>query len=82
MTDTPQLTHEQVAEISQQHEDFLNQLESLAISALASGDWWPVHDLIASVEVWQGEEALREAKENPTDSINHLWNVAFPKEIT
>ncbi len=46
MTDTPQLTHEQVEEIAQEHEDFLNQLESLAISAIASGDWWPVHDLI------------------------------------
>ncbi len=46
MTDTPQLTHEQVAEIAQEHEDFLNQLESLAISAIASGDWSEVYDHI------------------------------------
>jgi hypothetical protein len=44
MTDTPQLTHAQVAEIAQEHEDFLNQLKSLAISAIASGNWWPVYD--------------------------------------
>lgn len=46
MTDTPQLTHEQVAEITQLHENFLNQLESLAISAIAFGDWSEVYDYI------------------------------------
>jgi hypothetical protein len=35
MTETPQLTYEQAAEIAQEHEDFLNQLESRAISAIA-----------------------------------------------
>ncbi len=62
MTDTPQLTHEEVAEIAQLHEDFLNQLESLAIGALASGNWWPVYELIASLETWEGEQALLENK--------------------
>ncbi len=64
MSDTPQLTHEQVAEIAQQHEDFLNQLESLAISAIASGDWQPVYELIAELETWQGEQALLEEKKH------------------
>ena len=80
MTDTPQLTHEQVAEIAQEHGDFLNQLESLAIGALASGDWRPVQDLISSAETWQAEQVLVEEKQ--TDSINHLRALAFPKETT
>ncbi|MBD0343330.1 MAG: hypothetical protein ICV63_00545 [Coleofasciculus sp. Co-bin14] len=40
------LTPDQVQEIAQEHEDFLNQLESLAIMALASGDWSEVYDHI------------------------------------
>jgi hypothetical protein len=47
MTDTPQLTHERVAEIAQLHEDFLNQLESLAIEAIATGEWEAVYDHIS-----------------------------------
>jgi hypothetical protein len=78
MTDTPQLTHEEVAEIAQEHEQFLSRLESLAISAIASGNWRPVHDLISEVETWQGEQVLVEEKQ--TDSINHLWVLVFPKE--
>lgn len=46
MTDTSPLSHELATEITQQHKDFLNQLESLAISAIASGDWSEVYDHI------------------------------------
>jgi hypothetical protein len=81
MTDTPQLTHEQVAEITQQHKDFLNQLESLAISAIASGNWWPVYDLISEVETWQGEQALLEEKSRAEDLLAELWVIAFNKDI-
>ncbi len=35
MTDTPQLTHELAAKIAQEHESFLNELEGLAIQAIA-----------------------------------------------
>jgi hypothetical protein len=79
MSDTPQLTHEQVAEIAQQHEDFLNQLESLAISAIASGDWQPVYELIAELETWQGEQALLGEKSPIEDPMKDLWNLVFPK---
>ncbi len=79
MSDTPQLTPEQVAEIAQEHEDFLNQLESLAISAIASGNWWPVYDLISEVETWQGEQALLEEKSPIEDPMKDLWNLVFPK---
>ncbi len=75
---TNPLTHQQVAEIAQEHEDFLNQLESLAISAIASGDWWPVYDLISELETWQGEQALLEEKKLLAD----LWALAFPKAST
>jgi hypothetical protein len=40
------LTPEQAGEIAQEHEDFLNRLESLAIVAIASGDWGEVYDHI------------------------------------
>jgi hypothetical protein len=79
MTDTPQLSHEQAAEIAQLHEAFLTQLESLAISAIASGNWWPVYDLISEVETWQGEQALLEEKSSTEDPMKHLWNLVFPK---
>ena len=46
MTETPQLSHEQIEEIVQEHEDFLTQLEGLAIQAIASGDWSEVYDHI------------------------------------
>lgn len=80
MTDTPQLTHEQVAKIAQLHEDFLNQLEGLAIQAIASGDWQPIHELIASLETWQGEQDLLEEKGCVEDPLKELWNFAFQKE--
>ena len=76
MTDTSQLSHEQVAEIAQQHEDFLNQLELLAIQAIASGDWQPIYKLIAELETWQGEQALLEEKKHLVD----LWAIAFQKD--
>ena len=46
MIDTPQLTHELAAEIAQEHESFLTELEGLAIQAIASGDWSEVYDHI------------------------------------
>jgi hypothetical protein len=71
---------EEWAAIAQEHEDFLNQLESLAISAIASGNWWPVYDLISEVETWQGEQALLEEKSRAEDPMKDLWNLAFSKE--
>jgi hypothetical protein len=79
VSDTPELTHEQVAEIAQLHENFLNQLESLAISAIASGDWQPIYELIAELETWQGEQALLEEKSPAEDPMKHLWSLVFPK---
>jgi hypothetical protein len=79
MTDTPQLTHEEVAEIAQEHEAFLTQLEGLAIQAIASGDWQPIYELIASLETWQGEQALLEEKSPAEDPMKHLWSLVFPK---
>jgi hypothetical protein len=79
---TPQLTHEQTTQIAQEHEDFLNQLESLAISAIASGNWWSVYDLISEVETWQGEQALLEEKNQTEDPMKDLWALAFPKAST
>ncbi len=79
MTNTPQLNHELAAEIAQEHEAFLNQLESLAISAIASGDWQPVYELIAELETWQGEQALLEEKSRVGDPMKELWSLVFPK---
>ena len=80
MTDTPQLSHEQLQEIAQEHEAFLTELESLAIQAIASGDWQPIYELIASLETWQGEQALLEEKSPVEDPMKDLWNLVFPKE--
>ncbi len=80
MTNSTPLTHGQAQEIAQEHEDFLNQLESLAISAIASGDWQPVYELIAELETWQGEQALLGEKSPIEDPMKHLWNLVFPKE--
>ncbi len=46
MTDTSPLSHERASEIAQEHEDFLNQLEGLAIGAIATGDWSEVYNFI------------------------------------
>ena len=79
MTDTPQLTHDQVAEIAQEHESFLTELEGLAIASIASGDWQPVYELIAELETWQGEQALLEEKSRAEDPMKELWSLVFPK---
>jgi hypothetical protein len=79
---TPQLTHEQTTQIAQEHEDFLNQLESLAISAIASGNWWPVYDLISEVETWQGEQALLQEKSQIEDSLAQLWEISFSSKAS
>ncbi len=78
--DLDDMSIEEWAAIAQEHEDFLNQLESLAISAIASGNWWPVYDLISEVETWQGEQALLEEKSRAEDPMKDLWNLAFSKE--
>jgi hypothetical protein len=91
MTNTSQLTHEQVAEIAQEHEDFLNQLESLAISAIATGNWYPLLDLVSEVETWQAEQDLLAQKSHVEDPLKELWAIcasqqrfaiAFPKAST
>lgn len=43
------LNQDQIDEICQEYEPFLNQLEGLAIQALASGDWSEVYDHINQV---------------------------------
>ena len=78
MTTNPLLSHEQVTEIAQEHEDFFNQLKSLAISAIASGDWSPVESLISEVETWQAEQALLQEKTQTEDPLAEA--LAFPKD--
>lgn len=82
MTDTPQLSHEQVAEICQLHENFLNQLEGLAIQGLATGNWYPLLDLVSEVETWQAEQDLLAQKSHVEDPFKELWAIAFPKAST
>ena len=77
MTDTPQLTHEQVSQIAQEHEDFLNQLESLAISAIASGDWWPVYSLISEIETGQVEQLTLTEESQAEDPMEDLWSLVL-----
>jgi len=61
---TQQLTDEQVAEISQEHENWLGELEGLAIAAIYSGSWEPLLQHI---------EELRERQESgeTNDSLKH-----------
>jgi hypothetical protein len=40
------LTFDQVEEIASKNQDFLNRLESLAISALATGEWDDLHNFL------------------------------------
>jgi hypothetical protein len=75
MTDTPQLNHEQVAEIAQEHESFLTELEGLAIGAIASGDWSQFEQFVNDFRIAQDVQA------RPTeDLMKDLWNLAFQKE--
>jgi hypothetical protein len=74
MTDTPELTHEVVAEISQLHENFLSQLESLAISAIASGNWDEFEDFVNDFRLTRDVEI--EPNEDP---LAELWAIAFQR---
>ncbi len=40
------MTNQQMEEIRRKHQPFLKKLESLAIQAIASGDWAAVDDFI------------------------------------
>ncbi|MEW5861455.1 MAG: hypothetical protein AB1861_29425 [Cyanobacteriota bacterium] len=42
----PELTPEQIEAIRQEHEAFLTQLEALAVTAIAKGDWDDVYDFL------------------------------------
>ncbi len=75
MTDTPQLSHEQVAEITQEHEDFLTQLEGLAIAAIASGDWSQFEQFVNDFRLAQDVQTG-----SAEDLMKDLWNLAFQKE--
>lgn len=75
MIDTPQLTHQEVTEIAQLHESFLNQLEGLAIQAIASRDWTQFEQFVNDFRVSQDVQA------NPNeDPLAELWAIAFSKE--
>jgi hypothetical protein len=50
-----------VALISQQHEAWLNELEGLAIEAIATNNWSHLYDLIADFQVELTIDALKDA---------------------
>jgi hypothetical protein len=73
MTDTPQLSHEQVAEIAQIHESFLTELEGQAIEAIASGDWSQFEQFVNDFRVSQDVQEVSTTE----NLIKDLWNLAF-----
>lgn len=76
MSDTPQLTHERVAEIAQEHESFLTQLEGLAIIAIASRDWTQFERFVNDFRV-----SHQDVETTPNEgTLTELWNLAFSKE--
>ncbi|MCA1991543.1 MAG: hypothetical protein LDL41_05780 [Coleofasciculus sp. S288] len=54
---------ELAAEISQEHEGFLNELEGLAIEAIASNNWTPVLQHLNEIMAWQ-DANLHEAQKS------------------
>lgn len=58
-----------LSEIAQLHEGFLGELEGLAIQAIATGNWQPVHELI---------EAFRHGcnKSSPSEIV--WWDGVIP----
>ena len=76
MTDTPQLTYDQVAEIAQEHESFLTELEGLAIASIASGDWTQFEQFVNDFRVTQEADETNQTE----DQLKELWDVAFSKE--
>ncbi|HEY9597933.1 MAG TPA: hypothetical protein V6D33_09710 [Cyanophyceae cyanobacterium] len=58
------ITPELATEIAQEYEGFLNELEGLAIEAIASNDWSPVYDLIGSFQLELTMNALQDAIES------------------
>ncbi len=52
---------ELVAEIVQEHEPWLNQLEGLAIEAIATHDWTPVLEHLNEIMAWS-DANLHEAQ--------------------
>ncbi|HEY9650288.1 MAG TPA: hypothetical protein V6C95_06470 [Coleofasciculaceae cyanobacterium] len=61
---------ELVAEISQEHEPWLNQLEGLAIEAIATNNWSPVFEHLNEIMAWSDSQA-HEAQKANTDRLTH-----------
>ncbi len=73
MTNTPQLSHEQAAEIAQEHESFLTELEGLAIGAIASGDWSQFEQFVNDFRISQDVQEVSTTE----NLIKDLWSLAF-----
>jgi hypothetical protein len=73
MSISSELTHEEVAEIAQLHENFLTELESLAIASIASGDWSQFEQFVNDFRVSQDVQEVSTAE----NLIKDLWNLAF-----
>jgi hypothetical protein len=76
MSISSELTHEQVAEIAQEHESFLTELEGLAIASIASGDWTQFEQFLNDFRVTQEADETNQTE----DPLKELWDVAFSKE--
>jgi hypothetical protein len=67
------ITPELAAEIGQQHEAWLNELEGLAIEAIASNDWTAFYSHVADFQVELTLDALKAAivsRRTNTDSLS------------
>lgn len=57
-----------VAEIVQQHEAWLSELEGRSIEAIATNNWSPVFEHLNEIMAWQDAQA-HEAQKANTDSL-------------
>jgi len=60
---------ELATEIAQQHEAWLNELEGVAIEAIASANWTPVLEHLNEIMAWQDSQ-LHEAQKASTKSLS------------
>ncbi len=59
--------YDPLAEIRAEHEDFLTELEALAVEGLATGDWTPVLEHLNEIMSWQDAE-LHEAQKRKANA--------------
>ncbi|HEY9653658.1 MAG TPA: hypothetical protein V6C95_23555 [Coleofasciculaceae cyanobacterium] len=64
------ISPELAAELAQEHESWLSELEGLAIEAIASNDWTPVLQHLNEIMAWSDSQAheAQKLKAN-TDSL-------------